>query len=912
MTENYTLKSDLLAKGMTKGTKIIGVPFSFALANMAISSVLMLTTFAITHSLWCFAIAIGGMVMMHLVMMILSLKEDKTLQLILSNAFFCPKKYKEPINRYTSLESIAGLSKTEERPVSKHIPWTHLFNESTVMTRKGELFQVLTLDGIPFHTEEDADIDANKNLRNRLLQQIAAPELAISFYTIKTKCNPYPEGDYTNPYAKAFCERYQEKLAKKSRYMNRIYIVLMHKAPALKKVTLKAQGKSAEKSNPFYMNALKKLDSHSARIISLFKQSGCERLGTDKNNHSPLLSFLSELINLNFRPVIAPMQALNTYLPYTTHRFAKRKGIIQITNPEGKSRFAAMLSLKEYPEDTHAQLLDVLLRVECELITTHSFFFKHAMSAKKALEKQQGQMHQTDDSEELADEISLAIEDVKAGRAVYGTHHLSICLIADSVHGLEEAIHLVESTLNQEAGLITVREEQGVELAFWAQLPGNQNYRIRQSLISSLNLSGFANLHNYPMGRATGNHWGHAITILETASGTPFFFNLHVGQVGNSIFIGPMGSGKTLLLSAFLTLTTKYGGWRYVFDKDRGMEVIVRALGGSYNILEPGKPSGMAPLQLIDTPENRAFNLLLMKQILSNNGTLSVQDEKVLEKVIAGAYELDFELRVYRHIAPFFGASKPGSLRERFDIWHSDGQNAWLFDNDMDSFAISNRISGYDIGKLLKDEYINLSTPALMYLFHRLGECLDSSPTAVFIPEGWKALSSPLFQAQLMDWSRTPRKNNMALIMDTQSPEELAASSAGSSIARESATQVFFANSKAEWKDYVKFNLTPKEFHIIKHVLIAMEGYFFLLKQGNNSVVARFPMDGMIEDIPVLSANLARAKLLDAIRARVGDNPSDWLPPYTRLSHILETRFDKDMTKMLPFFDALWEEIACA
>lgn len=907
-SNRYILQSDLLAKGMTRDTKIVGVPFSFAISNIAIFSMLMIISYATTKNLWSIPGCIGALIIGHLIMMILSLKEDRAMKMHMANQMYCPNHARDDISSYTPLNKASLPSSIKERPVAKHLPWVRLMNPHTVMTKKGELMQVLTLDGLAFHTEDDITLDENKHLRNRVLYQMATPELAISFYTIKRKHTPFPAGEYSNAYAKELNARYQAALNEKPRYQNSIYIVLLHKAPKFKTNLIQWKNKTASNNHSaFYTQALKKLDTQSERWMSLFKRNHCHRLSTHENKSSPMLSFLSELVNLESRPVRAPMQALNTYLPYTTHHFAKRRGVVQVVYSDGRSRFAAMLSLKEYPDETHATLLDGLLGVNAELITTQSFYFKSQQCAKDELEKQQRKMEQTDDSILLAGELSLAIEDVKSGRAAYGAHHLSICVIADDVVSLNKAVHEVESKLNQDAGLITVREEAGVELAFWAQLPGNHTYKIRESLISSLNMAGLANLHNYPTGKATGNHWGEAITVLETVSGTSFFFNFHVNQVGNSMFIGPMGSGKTLLLSAFLAFTTKYGGWRYVFDKDRGMEITVRALGGSYNVIKPGVPSGMAPLQLPDTPENRAFNVLLLKKILSTSTPLSVMDEKRIGRAVHGAYALTQELRLYRHMAPFLGINKPGSLRERFDLWHSDGLNAWLFDNDRDYFVINNRISGQDVGGLLKPEFQEFSTPALMYMFHRLSDCLDSSPTAVFIPEGWKALSDPIFQEQLKDWSRTPRKNNMALIMDTQNPEELGASAAGSSLVRETSTQVFFANSKAEWKHYSQFKLSEKEFLVIQKELPSMEGHYFLLKQGNSSVIARLNLTGMDNDIGVLSGSLASALLLDAIRARVGDEREQWMPNFNRLNRCLKTRFDNDFTGMKPYFEQLWE-----
>lgn len=908
------LQQDLLAKAMTRSTKILGVPFNFAMNNIALFVMMMLVFYIVTHSGWCFIISLTAMTIAHLVMMILSLREDKTMAILLANFSLCKTTPFSQTNSYTPLNTCANKKILKENPSHKHLPWTHLHDPHTVVTKKGELIQVLTLEGMSFHTDDDHQIDDNKNLRNRLLYQMASPFIAINFYTIKRKHAPYPVASYPTGYAHELNERYKNKISQEPRYHNALYITLMYKAPTFKTSGKKNKaGKSTiETRGTYYTQGIKTLNEHSARLISLFKAYHCRRLGRIHQGFegSEVLTFLAELVNLESRLMRAPIQAINSYLASKSHHFAKRRGVVQVRGANGQSRYAAMLSLKEYPDGTQACLLDTLLSVNCELIATQSFSFKHNQQALNELTKQQRKMAQTDDSVLLADDIDMAVEELKAGKAAYGEHHLSICVLANDLDSLDKGIHEIESKLSQEAGLMTIREEQGVELAFWAQLPGNQAYRIRQSLISSLNMASFASLHNYPIGKAMGNHWGEAITILETISGTSFYFNIHVGQVGNSIFIGPMGGGKTLMLSAILAFTMKYGGWRFVFDKDRGMEVIVRALGGSYNILEPGTPSGMAPLKLPDTPENRAFNLLLLKKLLSTNSPLSAQDEKLIEKAIRGAYELDEEWRVYRHIAPFFGASTPGSLRERFDRWHSNGQYAWLFDNDADAFKIDNKISGQDIGKLLKPGLEEVSTPALMYLFHRISDCLDSSPTIAFIPEGWKALSDPMFREQLKDWSKTPRKNNMAMIMDTQSPEELAASAAGSSVARESQTQVFFANSKAEWEHYRQFNLSTREFEIIKDELPAIGGHFFLLKQGVNSVIARLNLQGLDEDIPVLSANRARALLLDQIRARVGDKPESWLPYYTKLSLILESEYKNSFPLFEPDFQRHWEQCA--
>ncbi|MBX9703469.1 MAG: hypothetical protein K2X39_04890, partial [Silvanigrellaceae bacterium] len=98
------------------------------------------------------------------------------------------------------------------------------------------------------------------------------------------------------------------------------------------------------------------------------------------------------------------------------------------------------------------------------------------------------------------------------------------------------------------------------------------------------------------------------------------------------------------------------------------------------------------------------------------------------------------------------------------------------------------------------------------------------------------------------------------------------------------------------------------EFEIIKEILPALGGYYFLLKQGNKSVIARLNLSGLDNDARVLSGTLARAKLLDEIRVRTGDKPESWLAPYMRLSHILENDYNNSFPQLLPHFERHWEE----
>ena len=82
-------------------------------------------------------------------------------------------------------------------------------------------------------------------------------------------------------------------------------------------------------------------------------------------------------------------------------------------------------------------------------------------------------------------------------------------------------------------GAVAVREDVNLEPAFWGQFPGNEQYIVRRALISTTNAAGFLSLHGFPLGRAEDNHWGDAVTVFETTSATPYFFNFHQADLGH-------------------------------------------------------------------------------------------------------------------------------------------------------------------------------------------------------------------------------------------------------------------------------------------------------------------------------------------------------------------------------------------
>ena len=550
--------------------------------------------------------------------------------------------------------------------------------------------------------------------------------------------------------------------------------------------------------------------------------------------------------------------------------------------PNG-SKFGAIASLKEYRPSTNAGILDGFLQMPFEFIISQSFTYINRMVAISSMQLQQIRMIQAEDvAVSQIKEIDEALDSAMGGKFAFGSHHLTICCFEDSEKSVENAISMAVVEFSN-VGITAVREKLNMEACFWSQLPGNLKYIVRKSTINTLNLASFASFHNYPSGKRVGNHWGDACTVLNTVSGTPYFFSFHVRDVGHTMIIGPTGAGKTVMMNFLCAQAQKFNCRMFFFDKDRGAEIFIRALGGKYSILEASKYSGFNPLKLAETPENKAFLIEWLTVLLTVNGeTITAEDMARITEAINGNYKLPYEKRVLRNIAPFLGMGGPGSLAGRLEMWHSGGSHCRLFDNDDDIIDFFSAYAfGFEMGEILKDK--KSISPVLLYLFHRIQSSLDVTPTMIILDEAWALIDNDVFAPKIKDWLKVFRKLNAFVVFATQSVEDATKSSISDTLVQQTATQIYLPNLKATEVYRTAFMLSEREFQLIKTTDPGTR--YFLVKQDQGGVIAKIDLMGMGDVVRVLSGRAETVLLLDEIIKEVGsEKPEDWIDIYYKRS----------------------------
>ncbi|MFC6487113.1 VirB4 family type IV secretion/conjugal transfer ATPase [Nitratireductor sp. GCM10026969] len=786
-----------------------------------------------------------------------------------------------------------GRRAQRERPMSTHIPHLRHVADSVVNLDGGALMSVIKLDGLFFQTEDQAELNMRCVVQNTMIRALGSSRFSIWSTVVRRQVDTALDGEFENAFCAYLDRRYTERLRAKRMFTNELYLTVlragMRGALGFADHAHRLWGRTSDRNAEEHRlkaaiteleelvgNMTNELQKYGARVLGIVQRDGFP--------YSEPCEFLNTILTCGLsRRMRLPRMGIRDYVGTSRLHFGKRTMQAQApTDPD--TRFGAVLSIKEYPPFTGPGMLDGLLQVDHEFILTQSFTIADKPIAQERITRLQRQISASDEAGSSVErDIDFALNSLLNQEAVFGFHHLTLLALSRDRDGLSRAVSELGSCLT-DMNINWLREDLNMEAAFWAQLPGNHSYIARKAMLSSGNFAGLSSMHNFATGRAENLHWGSPITILETTSQTPYWFNFHQRDIGHFTVDGPTGSGKTVALAFLLAqaLRVRPTPRAVFFDKDRGAEIFIRAVGGAYEVLSPDTPTGFNPLQLENTPANRTFLQRLLKAMLGTGERreFSQQEEDTLEQAIRRLMQEPVPQRTLANFAGLLmgrARADANDLHARLRPW-VEGEKAWLFNAAEDSLSLTGRkIFGFDMTSILGDP--DLQTPALLYIYHRLDELLNGEPVMFFMDEGWQLLSDPTFSNYIVDKMKTIRKLNGMVGFGTQSAADIVKAKAAHTLIEQSATNIHFPNPRADEESYIKrFGLTVKEFNFVKFT--PPEKRTFLIKHGKDSVIARLDLSAMPDVVKVLSGRKETIEECAALRAKYGDDPAHWLPKF--------------------------------
>jgi type IV secretion system protein VirB4 len=803
-----------------------------------------------------------------------------------------------------------------ELVAAERIPYRSHVTPNVLRTEFGDYLFGFRLGGASFESRDEAELNNWHARLNVLWRNIAAPGVALWCHVVRRQASLQFGAEHArgrDDFAETLSDRYRRRLSAESLMLNEIYVsVLYRPVPGkagglLSRFVTKAQRDAWRSELADALDACEKLAQTLLTSLSRYEpeQLGCYRVGPTW--YSSLLEYLALLINGEPQCIPLPRGPLNEALASTRLLFGNEA--IEYRMPS-QTRVGGVLGIKEYPTPTMVGMYDRLLSAPLSFVLTQSFAFLSKSTGQGLLQRQFNRMINAGDfAVSQATELTAALDALTSNEFVMGDHHFSLQIITDVAQNepggragglkeLNDQLALARSML-ADTGMLVAREDLALEAAFWAQLPGNFPYRPRKSPITSANFAAMAPFHNYPAGRARGNHWGEALALLVTSARSPYHFSLHASDpkdpeggsrkdTGHTLICGPTGSGKTVFIGFLVSMLARANTTQIIFDKDRGLEILVRALDGDYFPLKSGEPTGFNPLQLPPTPSNIEFLKVWLRE-LSTKGAhssvrpVSVREQADLEQALRGTLALDLPARRLSRLVEFLDPTDPEGLYARLACWCEGcrGDYAWAFDNPLDTLAgrlAESSIIGFDVTEFL--DHAQTRSPVTLYLFHLVRQLLDGRRLVCWMDEFWRLLADRAFETFAKDGPKTWRKLNAVMCLATQSPSDVLQSPISRTLVEQTPTKVFFPNADADRREYTEgFGLTAREYQLIKEQ-IEPGSRMFLVKQSQHSVVCELDLKGFDAELAVISGRAAQVAEMNRLMSALGPDPSNWLPAF--------------------------------
>lgn len=746
--------------------------------------------------------------------------------------------------------------------IAEHLPVVAHFDKDTMLTKNGELIQILEITGYGSAGFESSTKDFRKIIGQALQECIPGQDYAVYIHTIRSRKNLMPLGDMPSHFTDELNKRWCRKNNWDKQLVNTIYISIVKQGMApsifdlgntlrsilyfsLKNKHLKTLQKNADELSVVADNISAKLSEVGIRKLTLLK--------SEQGYVSEQLIFYQQLIHLEQRCVYLPVNDLSDFL--SSQRIRYDFNTLCINEDSGAKQYAAVFSIKEYQNLSH-EVMDQLLQLGTQFVVTQAAIFIPASEAKKNYDQQYELAKLTREKvlyEPNGLEDFFAADSGKAND--YCMQQITITVHSDEEKFFASKIKMVASALKK-IGVTFVREDFSMAKLFWAQLPGNFRYleNARNHALDTRRLGGFAIIHKSDAGNNNGTRWGPPITLFRSNFGTPYFFNFH-DQSGNghTLFVGPKGSGKTVMSRFILAQACKVQPRIIYIDTEGTSKSFIEAINGTYHKLY--EEQGQACVRL------NPFDIKLF------DGNVELYKEWLMDAIFARGIniaqyqefflELSKKLLEHRDVAvkramigEVIEATGDNTINESYKSFIGGDAFNKLFtegEHEID-FLFSSQVIGLDVSDLMK--HSTKRNAFVGILLEIITNNLDGKPTIIACNNFEEFIKIRHFAPHIQGIYDKLTEKNAILLATMEHKDEFVNNKQLRETFAKMATKIFLSDKSAD-KAFRKFyDLDETEQHRIKSYDV--ERHVFLLKQCDASIVLNLDISDMIQQLNVL------------------------------------------------------------
>jgi type IV secretion/conjugal transfer VirB4 family ATPase len=740
----------------------------------------------------------------------------------------------------------------ESAALNDHINLYGFWNETAFLTKSGDLGMVLQVQGVDY---ESLDTAGQEYAVKRLESALKAFGQGFHVYQYLFKANrpEIPFACYDDPIVEAAVEQRRRFFEAKRDNLYQIeifYVVLLEGArskrgigAAIARLFSDPSGAIGELQAQFSNNSMKTLlrlqiEADLVRLdqrVQAFTRQLADFVKITLLDQQGQFTFLRSLLNFDSWH-IAGRPHTTQFLDYqvVNSNIEAERDHLRVGD-----HVVRILTMKEAITETRPLVLDSLLKIPANFIVCTEWVplpankartevnkrRRHFNMSKTAFVSQMGNdVTKTNPRDLLVDESKQAdIENlgdclrVLGDGQSLGDFSLSIVLYGDSKARVDELVgEFVSVFTNADGNLFT--ESYNQLNAYFATVPGNYALNLRKLYLLNSNYADLSFLFTILPGETRNAYLGaEYLAVLETDNDTPYFLNLHNGEVAHTLILGMTGSGKSYFSNFLLQNAQKYAPQTYIFDIGGSFQSLTTIFGGSYlNVGQDARDFTINPFSLAPTKENTQFLFSLFRVLIEGNGQryrMDFKEERRLWDAIERIYVLEPEQRTVSSLGNIIG-----ELKERLHRWTKAGQYGFLFDNAEDTLSFSQfqtfNFTGWgDAPEVLE--------PLLFYVLHRASnEIADPKKLATFkmflLDEAWLFIRNETIRNYIVSAQKTWRKHNAAMILATQSIKELEESGMLQIVSESCPTKIFLANPEMDRSLYREaFHLNDTELDLI-------------------------------------------------------------------------------------------------
>jgi type IV secretion/conjugal transfer VirB4 family ATPase len=763
--------------------------------------------------------------------------------------------------------------------LTDHINLYGFWNEHTFLTKSGDLGMALSVSGVDYESLDHAEQEyAVKRLESAL--KAFGSGFHVYQYLFKQNRPEIPFASYDNPIVEAAIEQRRQFFESRRDHLYQIeifYCVVLEGARsktgvgvALARLFRDPAGAIGELRAQFTNNSMKtslrsQIEHDLARLeqrVQAFVRQLADFVPIEVLDQPGQFHLFRRMLNYDdWRIAGGPKHTQFLDYQVVNSNIEAERDHLRVGD-----HVVRLLTMKEAITETRPMVLDALLKVPANFHVVTEWTPLSADKARREVNKRRRHFNmsktgfvsqmgndasKTNPRDVLVDESKQAdienlgdcLRALGDGQSL-GDFSLTIVLYGKTKSELDQLIGEFTGVFTNTDGNLFVETYNQLN-AYFATVPGNYALNLRKLYLLNTNYADLSFLFTILPGETRNAHLGtEYLAVLETDNATPYFLNLHNGEVAHTLILGMTGSGKSYLASFLLQNAQKYAPLTFIFDIGGSFQSLTSIFGGSYlNAGQEARDFTINPFSLAPTKENLQFLFSFFRVLIEGNEhrhRLDFKEERRLWDAIERIYMLEPGQRTVSNFSNIIG-----ELKERLHRWTRGGQYGFLFDNAEDTLSF-NRFQTFNFSGW--GDAPDVLEPLLFYVLHRAGnEIGDPRKLATFkvflLDEAWLFIKNETIRHYVVSAQKTWRKHNAAMVLATQSIKELQESGMLPIVSESCPTKIFLANPEMDRDVYREaFHLNDTELDLIAGLVPPGQ---MLIRKAQSSKKVRLNVDSV-------------------------------------------------------------------